>query len=202
MKYRISSNDNREWLLLISPKKGPIIQETEIIRGRQLFQIFLTGSSILNILFYYPIKLKKKKITSNKLNMSFLSVPNLVSLFNIQCQYPQRQSLNRHWSVLLDQTPLQLDREGIKEREGGKRGGGGRLSGGMAIIRGNMVVCPLNCKSSFFEHGRPIVLIVFRFIFWDYLIDYYSIVFCILFCIYFISLRWKVFLIIFMEIVL
>ena len=97
--------------------------------------------------------------------MNFLSVPNLVSLFNIQCQYPQRQSLNRHWSVLLDQTPLQLDREGIKEREGGKRGGGGRLSGGMAIIRGNMVVCPLNCKSSFFEHGRPIVLIVFRFIF-------------------------------------
>ena len=61
MKYRISSNDNREWLLLISPKKGPIIQETEIIQGRQLFQIFLTGSSILNILFYYPIKLKKKR---------------------------------------------------------------------------------------------------------------------------------------------
>ena len=92
-------------------------------------------------MFYYPIKLKKKKITSNKLNMSFLSVPNLVSLFNIQCQYPRRQSLNRHWSVLLDQTPLQLDREGIKEREGGKRGGGGRLSEGMAIIQGNMVVC-------------------------------------------------------------
>ena len=35
------------------------------------------------------------------------------------------QSLNRHWSVLLDQIQLQLDREGIKEREDGERGGGG-----------------------------------------------------------------------------
>ena len=29
--------------------------------------------------------------------------------------------------ILLDQAPLQLDREGIKEREDGERGGGGRL---------------------------------------------------------------------------
>ena len=37
------------------------------------------------------------------------------------------QGLNRHWSVFLDQIPLQLDREGIKETEDGKRvvGGGG-----------------------------------------------------------------------------
>ena len=35
------------------------------------------------------------------------------------------QSLNRHWSVFLDQIQLQLDREGIKEREDGERGGGG-----------------------------------------------------------------------------
>ena len=34
------------------------------------------------------------------------------------------QSLNRHWSVLLDQIQLQLDREGIKEREDGEGGGG------------------------------------------------------------------------------
>ena len=33
------------------------------------------------------------------------------------------QSLNRHWSVLLDQIQLQPDREGIKEREDGERGG-------------------------------------------------------------------------------
>ena len=29
-------------------------------------------------------------------------------------------------AVLLDQAPLQLDREGKKEREDGERGGGGR----------------------------------------------------------------------------
>ena len=33
--------------------------------------------------------------------------------------------MNRHWSVLLDQTPLQLEREGMKEREDGERGGVG-----------------------------------------------------------------------------
>ena len=65
------------------------------------------------------------------------------------------QSLNRHWSVLLDQIQLQLDREGIKEREDGERGGGGRLfkggdyfeyfhqrgaiTRGTDIIRGNTV---------------------------------------------------------------
>ena len=50
--------------------------------------------------------------------MGFLSVPNLVPWCNFQ-------SLNRHWSVLLDQIPLQLDRKGIKESEDGKRGGEG-----------------------------------------------------------------------------
>ena len=39
------------------------------------------------------------------------------------------------------------------------------INRGTAIIQGNMVVCPLNYKSSFFEYGRPKVLIVFRFIF-------------------------------------
>ena len=66
------------------------------------------------------------------------------------------QSLNRHWSVLLDQIQLQIDREGIKEREDGERGGGGgrlfkggdyfeyfhqreAIIRGTAIIRGNTV---------------------------------------------------------------
>ena len=40
------------------------------------------------------------------------------------------QSLNRHWSVLLDQIQLQIDREGIKEREDGERGGGVEGGGG------------------------------------------------------------------------
>ena len=38
--------------------------------------------------------------------------------------------MNRHYSVLLDQNPLQLDREGIKEREDGKRGGVRLFKGG------------------------------------------------------------------------
>ena len=47
-----------------------------IIRGRRLFHILFTGSSALNILFYFSII--KKIIASKKLNMGFLSVPNLV----------------------------------------------------------------------------------------------------------------------------
>ena len=73
--------------------------------------------------------------------MGFLSVSNFSgSLINFQ-------SLNRHWSLLLDQIPLQLDREGIKEREDDERGGGGggrlfreAINRGTAIIRGNTVV--------------------------------------------------------------
>ena len=47
---------------------------------------------------------------------------------------------------MLDQIPLQLDREGIKEREDGERDGGGgnyylreEINQGTAFIQGNMV---------------------------------------------------------------
>ena len=43
-------------LFLFSHQKGTIILGKAIIRGRQLFQIFLTESRAVNILFYYPIK--------------------------------------------------------------------------------------------------------------------------------------------------
>ena len=60
--------------------------------------------------------------------MGFLNVPKYFGyLINFQCQHPRKPSLNCHQSVLLDQAPLQLDREGIKAREDGERGGGGRL---------------------------------------------------------------------------
>ena len=60
--------------------------------------------------------------------MGFLSVPNLVPWLNIQ-------SLNRHWSVLLDQIPLQLDTEGMKEREDGERGGAGTIIRGRRLFQ-------------------------------------------------------------------
>ena len=68
--------------------------------------------------------IKKLSHQINCMNMGLLSVPNLVPW---DCNF---QSLNRHWSVLLDQIPLQLDRKGIKESEDGMRGGEG------VIIRG------------------------------------------------------------------
>ena len=52
----ISSNNSRGRLFLFSHKKGAIIQAKAIIKGRRLFQILLTGSRALNILFYFPIK--------------------------------------------------------------------------------------------------------------------------------------------------
>ena len=185
MKYRISSNNSREWLLLISPKKGPIIQGKEIIWGRQWFQILLTGSSTLNILFYYPIKLKKK-ITSNKLDMSFLSVSNLVPclIFSVNILGVRAWIVTGQfcWIRLhFNLTGRGLKKEKVARGEGwtiiwrrrlfsifpskGSDYMREAISRGTAIIRGNMVVCPLNYKSSFFEYGRPKVLIVFRFIF-------------------------------------
>ena len=47
-----------------------------MIRGRQLFQILVTGSCALNVLLYHPIKSENDH--TNKLNMGFLRVPNLV----------------------------------------------------------------------------------------------------------------------------
>ena len=56
-------------------KVGDYSREGDHLRER-LFQILLTGSRALNILFITP--LNKKIIISSKLNMGFLSVPNLV----------------------------------------------------------------------------------------------------------------------------
>ena len=68
-------------------------------------------------------------ITSYKLNGLF-RCSKFDSLSNFQCQYPRCQSFNHHLSILLDQTPLQLDREGIKRGEDGKKGGGRLFEGG------------------------------------------------------------------------
>ena len=72
--YRITSNNNRgQFRLLFSHKKGAIIPGMYSLQndpqfrvgdhfggstGRRLFQILLTGSRALNILFYFPIKSK------------------------------------------------------------------------------------------------------------------------------------------------
>ena len=53
-----------------------------------------------------------------------------VSLFVRQKGAIIQSSLNRHRSVLLDQIPLQLDRDGIKEKENGERVGGRLFEGG------------------------------------------------------------------------
>ena len=97
------------------------------------------------------------------------------SLVNFQCQYPRRQSLNHHWSVLLHQTPLHLcllsniscqfstwqrgDKRKRKWWEGleaimlnisvkGGRGDYSReaIDQGTAIIRGNTVPQSFQCR--------------------------------------------------------
>ena len=62
------------------------------------------------MLFYFPIK--SKIITSNKLVMGFLSVPNLNLI------------------------ALQLDKEGIKGREDGERGRGGAIILSISVKEG------------------------------------------------------------------
>ena len=62
------------WLHIVFPRiialgvylffasKGAIIRGKAIIRERRLFQILLTGSRVLKILFYYPLKWKSYPI--------------------------------------------------------------------------------------------------------------------------------------------
>ena len=93
------------------------IRRGRLFEGGDYFKYCSLEVKPLNILFYYPIELKKI-ITSNKLNMGFLSVPNLVPWL-----------IFRAWLitdiVLLDQISFQLDREGIKERVKEREGGWG-----------------------------------------------------------------------------
>ena len=110
LKHHISSNNSRGRLFLFSHQKRVIIQWS------RLFQILLTGSHALTILFYYPIK--QKIITSNKTEHGLFKCSKFGSLINFR-------SLDRLWSVLLDQIPLQLDRKVIKERENGEKDVGG-----------------------------------------------------------------------------
>ena len=76
MPYRISSNNIRGWLFLLSHQKG---ERGWLFEGRRLFQLLLTGRRAQNIYIYiYFIPLNQAIITSNKLNMGFSSVPNWV----------------------------------------------------------------------------------------------------------------------------
>ena len=134
-----------------------------IIRGGRLFQIrLLTGSRALN---------NHIKYTEHWL----YKCSKCGSFLNFQCQYPRRQSLNHHWSVLLHQTPLHLcllsniscqfstwqrgDKRKRKWWEGlgaimlnisvkGGRGDYSReeIDQGTAIIRGNTVPQSFQCR--------------------------------------------------------
>ena len=100
------------------------IRRGRLFEGGDYFKYCSLEVKPLNILFYYPIELKKI-ITSNKLNMGFLSVPNLVPWL-----------IFRAWLitdiVLLDQISFQLDRERIKERVKEREGGWG----GWRLLKG------------------------------------------------------------------
>ena len=78
MTYRISLNNIWGWLFLLSHQKG---ERGWLFEGRRLFQLLLTGRRAQNIYIYihiFLIPLNQAIITSNKLNMGFLSVPNWV----------------------------------------------------------------------------------------------------------------------------
>ena len=132
------------------------IRRGRLFEGGDYFKYCSLEVKPLNILFYYPIELKKI-ITSNKLNMGFLSVPNLVpwliSVLNI-----------RAW-IVTDQTPLQLcllsklsifnltGREGIKKREDGERVCE-EINRGTVIIRGRRyILLLLGLKNSSLYRG-------------------------------------------------
>ena len=62
LTYRISSNNSQGRIFFFLHQTGAIIQGKAIIWEKRLFQILLTGSRVLNILFYYPVKSKSYHI--------------------------------------------------------------------------------------------------------------------------------------------
>ena len=65
-----------DYWLFASKESDYSLEGNNIILRRWLFQIFLTGSSALNILLYFPIKSKKLSL---QINWTWaFSVPNLV----------------------------------------------------------------------------------------------------------------------------
>ena len=114
--YRISSNNSPGLLFLCSHQKGVIIRGKAII-------LTLTGRRALNILSYFPIK--HKIVTPNNGLFKYSKFSSLINF----------HSLNRHWSILLDNTILQLDKEEMKGREDGKRSAEGRLFKGGDCVK-------------------------------------------------------------------
>ena len=80
----ISSNKAGDDYYIFCTKRGRLFKE------RRLFQILLTGSCALYILFYYPNKTRKV------ITYGLFKTSKFGSLINFQCQYPQHQSLNCH----------------------------------------------------------------------------------------------------------
>ena len=95
ISYRISSNNSRGNYFFFHIKRGRLFE------GRRLIEILLTGSLALNILFYYHIK---------KTEHGLFKCSKFGSLINFQTWIVTDQFC---WLI-----PLQLDREGIKDREG------------------------------------------------------------------------------------
>ena len=58
---------------------------------------------------------------------------------------------------MLDQTPLQLEKEGIKEREGGERGGGRRLFEGGEYLKQSPPPKGAECSREAINRGRAII---------------------------------------------
>ena len=106
------------------------LEGRQLFQGKRLFEILLTGSGALNILFYCPNK--SKNYHTKETEHGLIKCSKFGSLINFQ-------SLNHHWSFLLDQIPLQLDRERIKKTEDGEIGVKGGIILNITIKRGAII---------------------------------------------------------------
>ena len=147
MTYRISLNNTRGWLFLLSHQKG---ERGWLFEGRRLFQLLLTGRRAQNIYIYihiFLIPLNQAIITSNKLNMGFLSVPNWVPglIFGAWIITHQFCWIRFHFNFTRRVQKKEKMRRGV--------GGGGdysreAINRGTAILQGNTVVSSLIYISS------------------------------------------------------
>ena len=117
--YHISSNNSQGRLFFFTQKGW------QLFEGGDYFKWFSLEVVPLEV-FCFIVTWNQKTITSNKLNVGFLIVPNLVPWLIFRAWFVTDQFCRVTF-------PFNNDREGIKEREDDVMGGGG---GEGVIIRG------------------------------------------------------------------
>ena len=136
--YRISLNNSRGRLFFFSHQT----KRVRLFEGRRLFHnIVHSGSRVLNILLFFPIKSKNNRVKETKRELFKCS--KFASLINFYCQYPWR---HHRWLISFagsDSTTASPSRFTAMDIDSGLPlvvGGGWAVMRGRRLIEGRLIL--------------------------------------------------------------